>query len=204
VSLLIVRHGETALNVSRTLQPADTPLSPQGLAQAEALARRIAGLAAAGIVSSDLPRALRTAQAIAAATGLPIVTSALLQERNFGDLRGLPYDSLGYDPMTMTDAPPGGESAEQFRCRAAAGFAWLVAQRRSLGGPLVVVSHGLLIRAWLERHALLRQDGPLPAKLSNTSLTVLSALPPHTVERLDCTAHLDAATRADRDSLSGG
>ncbi|HEY9065800.1 MAG TPA: histidine phosphatase family protein, partial [Burkholderiaceae bacterium] len=45
MSLLLVRHGETALNATRVLQPADTPLSARGIAQAEAIARRlVAGL----------------------------------------------------------------------------------------------------------------------------------------------------------------
>lgn len=204
MSLLIVRHGETALNVARVLQPADTPLSAQGLAQAGALAQRMAAFGAAGIVSSDLPRALQTAQAIAATTGLPIVANALLQERNFGDLRGLSYDSLGYDPMTMPTAPPGGESAVQFRDRVAAAFSWLVAQRATLSGPLIVVSHGLVIHAWLDRHGRLPPGRTLPPRLSNTSLSILAALPPHDIERLDCVAHLDTETRADPHSLSGG
>jgi probable phosphoglycerate mutase len=101
MSIILVRHGETPLNVARTLQPADTPLSATGLAQAEAVAKRLAGLQLAAIVSSDLPRALSTAQAIAAATGAPISTTTLLHERNFGDLRGQPYDTLGFNPLTM-------------------------------------------------------------------------------------------------------
>ena len=39
MNLLLIRHGETALNVPRVLQPADTPLSARGMAQAEALAQ---------------------------------------------------------------------------------------------------------------------------------------------------------------------
>ena len=35
MTLLFVRHGETALNAARVMQPADTPLSPRGLAQAQ-------------------------------------------------------------------------------------------------------------------------------------------------------------------------
>ena len=106
MSLLLIRHGETALNVARVLQPADTPLSARGVEQAEALANRLAASGVARIVSSDLPRALRTAQAIAAGTGARIETSALLQERNFGDWRGQPYDAMTIDPLTMREAPP--------------------------------------------------------------------------------------------------
>ena len=111
MQLLIIRHGETPLNVARVMQSADTPLSDNGQAQAARLGQRLTG-----IVSSDLPRALQTAEAIAAATGLPIITSALLHERNFGDLRGRPHASLGFDALAMTEAPPNGESMADFDC----------------------------------------------------------------------------------------
>jgi 2,3-bisphosphoglycerate-dependent phosphoglycerate mutase len=149
MSLLLIRHGETALNVARVLQPADTPLSARGVAQAEALAQRLATLGIGAIVSSDLPRALRTAQAIAAATGAPIETSALLQERNFGDWRGQPYDALAIDPLTLQEAPPGGESVAAFEQRVARAFARVVELQALRGGTLAVVSHGLVIRAML-------------------------------------------------------
>lgn len=116
MSIILVRHGETPLNVTCMLQPADTPLSANGLAQAQAqaVALRLAGIQLAGIVSSDLPRALSTAEAIAAATGLVVQTTPLLHERNFGDLRGLHYDTLGFNPLTMSEAPPSGESVAAF------------------------------------------------------------------------------------------
>lgn len=220
MTLLIIRHGETALNVARVLQPADTPLSARGHAQAAALGRRLAAAAPGqrpvAIVSSDLPRALQTAQAIAEACGLPVLTSPLLHERNFGDLRGQPYDSLGHDPLTSPDAPPGGESLAAFgeRCRQA--WAWLLAQPeidtdRPLAGPdqpvgpLAVVTHGLVIREWLERGTLQLPTGQvLERGLANTSLTIASRRPPHTVRLLDCTTHLDSGVGEDAHSLSGG
>ena len=206
--LLIIRHGETPLNVARVMQPADTPLSANGQAQAALLAQRLAGgqpLRPAGIVSSDLPRALQTAQAIAAATGLAITTSALLHERNFGDLRGQPYDTLGFDPLTRAEAPPNGESIPQFAARCAAAWAWVLQQQAALGGPLAVVTHGLVIKHWLQ-HGPLQVPATLvlPDRLSNTSLTVASAAAPHTASLVDCTAHLGGAVVADAKSLSGG
>lgn len=208
MTLLIIRHGETPLNVSRVLQPADTPLSANGLAQAAALAQRLAGDAAlrpSALVSSDLPRALQTAQAIAAACGLPLLTSALLHERNFGDLRGRRYDTLGFDPLTSAEAPPNGESIPQFAARCAAAWAWVLQQQAALGGPLAVVTHGLVIRHWL-LHGPLQVPATLtvPDRLSNTSLTVATAVAPHAVSLVDCTTHLSGAVQADAKSLSGG
>jgi broad specificity phosphatase PhoE len=208
MQLLIIRHGETPLNVARVMQPADTPLSANGQAQAALLAQRLAGgqpLRPAGIVSSDLPRALQTAQALAAATGLAITTSPLLHERNFGDLRGRLYDSLGFDPLTREEAPPNGESIPQFAARCAAAWAWLLQQQRALGGPLAVVTHGLVIRQWLHHGPLqVPADLALPERMSNTSLTVATAAVPHAVSLVDCTTHLVGAVVADAKSLSGG
>lgn len=204
MSIILIRHGETPLNVARTLQPADTPLSTTGLAQAQAVAQRMAGLNLAGIVSSDLPRALSTAQAISAATGLPFSTTSLLHERNFGDLRGQPYDSLGFNPLTMTDAPPGGESAAQFRERVAQAFAYIVALRGTLAGNLAVVTHGLVIRALLANHLGAAETETVTLRVGNTSVTIVGPAAPHAVELLDCTVHLDDSTQHNARSLSGG
>lgn len=211
MTLLIIRHGETPLNVTRVLQPADTPLSANGLAQAAALAQRLADdavLRPTALVSSDLPRALQTAQAIAAACGLPLLTSPLLHERNFGDLRGLPYDTLGFDPLTRDEAPANGESTAQFSARCDAAFAWVLAQQAALGHPqacLAVVSHGLVIKHWLQHGTLQLTAGlDAPHRLANTSLTVASAAAPHLVRLVDCTAHLAGGVAEDAASLSGG
>jgi probable phosphoglycerate mutase len=122
MSIILIRHGETAFNVARVFQPADTPLSERGISQAEALGKRMTSMGITAIISSDLPRALRTAQAIAATTGAPIETTSLLQEKNFGDWRGKPYDGMGFNPMTMIEAPPGGESLLEFQQRVARAF----------------------------------------------------------------------------------
>jgi broad specificity phosphatase PhoE len=203
--LYLIRHGETALNVARVLQPADTPLSSRGLAQAAALVRRLQPLGLAGLLSSDLPRTLQTAQALADATGLAVHTSPLLQERNFGDWRGLPYDSLGLDPLATAAAPPGGESQAEFEARCQAAWRELCAMQSRLNGPLAVVTHGLVLRCWLVHGPLQRPDGmALPERLGNTALTVAEAGVPHRLRQVNCTRHLDGESRDDDRSLSGG
>jgi len=203
MSLVIVRHGETALNAARVLQPSDTPLGKRGLQQADAVARRLAGAGIVAILSSDLPRALQTAQAIAAATGAPIETTPLLQERNFGAWRGRPYDSLGFDPLTLAGTPPGGESVETFLARVDAGFALAVQRRAGLAGALAIVTHGLVVRAIIERHLALGAF-VVPAQVRNTSVTIADATAPHAATLVDCVRHLDDAAAHDTRSLSGG
>lgn len=204
MSIFLIRHGETALNAARVLQPAATPLNARGVAQASALARRLAALGVARILASDLPRALLTAELIADATGAPIETTTLLHERNFGDLRGLPYDTLTIDPRTSDAAAPGGESRAEFERRVDEAFEAIVRHRSTTRGNLAVVSHGLVIGALLARHAELAPGSTLPEHLGNTSLCVLADHPPHAVSLLNCTSHLDGAASDDSGALSGG
>ncbi len=216
MSIILVRHGETALNAARVMQPAATPLSERGVAQAQALGRRLAlgsggddrGLGPAGriaaILSSDLPRAWLTAEAIAGHLALPVQPCTLLQERNFGDLRGRPYDTLGFDPLVMQEAPPGGESASAFARRVQAAFDEMRRCHAGLdGGDLVVVTHGLLIRILLGGPLQLRAESLRDLHLANTSVSVFDAAPPHALHLLNCTRHLDAQARDDVRSLSG-
>lgn len=196
MTILLVRHGETALNAARVMQPAATPLSDRGLLQARAVAERLASAGLVGVVSSDLPRALQTAQAIAqAAGGLDVQTTPLLHERNFGDFRGRPHASFAFDPIEMLDAPPGGESMADFLARVERARQWVLQAHARLGGPLAVVSHGLVIRAWL---------GPDAPRIGNTAVSVLAAQPPHAATRINCMDHLHGRTAEDGSSLSGG
>jgi probable phosphoglycerate mutase len=205
MAIILVRHGETALNAARVMQPADTPLSERGQAQARAVAQRLAQQGGIGaILSSDLPRAWLTAAAIGAALALPVRPSALLQERNFGALRGRPYDSLGFDPLAMDSAPPGGESAADFALRLRAAFEQMLQQHAGQPGDLVVVSHGLAIRTLLAGPLRLGAEQLADLHLANTSVSIFEAAPPHALQLLNCTRHLDEAARDDARSLSGG
>jgi broad specificity phosphatase PhoE len=205
MTLLFIRHGETALNVARVYQPADTPLSPRGQAQAEAVGARLLAFAPVAVLSSDMPRALQTAQAIIAANPrLPLQTSTLLHERNFGDFRGQSHASLGFDAVAMDDAPPNGESMADFDARADQALALALSVRAQLDGPLVVVSHGLLIKSLLRRRIALPAGSVVPDRVGNTSVTRVSPQPPHQADLVDCTAHLQGRIAEDGNSLSGG
>jgi len=82
---IIVRHGQTQWNHRGVRQGhLDSDLTERGIAQANALASRLVREHFTRLYSSDLGRALRTAQIIAASTGHEIVTDARLRERNLG------------------------------------------------------------------------------------------------------------------------
>lgn len=207
--LWLVRHGETPLNAARVMQPPDTPLSPRGLQQAQAVAARLRNETLGELWSSDLPRAWQTAEVIAQACGRPIRAQPRLHERNFGDLRGRPYDSLGFDPLAMQEAPPGGESVRDFEARIDAAFDASLIAAQAGGGTLVLVTHGLVIHSLLARRVALPPDTVLPARIANASVTeiVLAAGPRGTLPqalRVDCTAHLLGDRADDPLALSGG
>lgn len=188
--IVLVRHGETDGNATRVLQGPNVPLNARGIRQAGALAERLHGLGIARVVSSDLLRARMTAEPIAARAGLPIETSPLLQERNFGDLRGIPYSQLSSNPFAPDSEPPGGESWPVFHARVAEAFALICSLRERTSGNLVVVTHGLVCRALVERHATWSDVGVLPDRFHNTSVTTLQPSAPFTVLLANCFAHL--------------
>jgi broad specificity phosphatase PhoE len=204
MAILLLRHGETELNAQRVLQPADTPLSERGHAQARALAQRLRGSGIAAILSSDLPRAWQTARPIGDACALPVTPSALLHERNFGALRGRPYDTLDFDPLVMDEAPPDGESAVGFAARVRRAFEEMLRWHSGLQGDLAVVTHGLVIRVLLGGVLGVDATRMRELHLANTSVSRFDAEPPHALQLLNCTRHLDTLGGAATRSLSGG
>jgi broad specificity phosphatase PhoE len=200
MTILLVRHGETAGNAARILQRADVPLNERGIRQAELLARRLFNHRFVHIVCSDLLRARMTAAPIAARSAIAVEESPLLQERNFGDLRGMPYAALTEDPFGPEFVPPNGEDWPTFHARVADAFDFIVSRRRSANGTLVVVTHGLVCRALVERHALLPEGAVAPERFENTSVTMLNEDAPHAVSLINCTRHLVTAAEVDRDS----
>ncbi len=88
--LLIWRHGRTEWNATKRIQgQADVDLDEIGVRQAQQAAPLLAAEKPDVIVSSDLLRTRRTAQALAAIMGLPVTTDVRLRERNFGPWQGL-------------------------------------------------------------------------------------------------------------------
>ena len=200
MKILLVRHGETASNIERIVQLPETPLNERGRLQAQRLARRLATLDVGRVLSSDLARARQTAEGLGATSAVEL--EPLLQERNFGELRGRTYASIGRDIFASGCMPPGGESWEVFHRRVDDAWARVVARARRCRGTLVVVTHGLVCRSLAERILALPQAVGAPSRWGNTSLTVVGAETPWPVEMLNCTAHLDGEA-ADRTVESG-
>ena len=198
--IFLIRHGETEGNALRIVQRPDIPLSPRGVMQAERLARRLASERVVRIVSSDFARAAATAEHIQRAIGAPLSFEPLLQERNFGDLRGTPYAKLGFDMFEPDYAPPNGETWRVFHSRVDQAWARVQVLAAETGGNLAVVTHGLVCRSLAARHLILADGESVPERWENTSLTIVDWPAPWRVRLLNCVAHLedlDAAPLAD-------
>jgi probable phosphoglycerate mutase len=167
VTVVLVRHGQTAMTVSHGYSGSGVPgpgLDETGRRQARdaaALVERIGrdlwgdvefpGL----VVASPMVRTQETGRIVADRLGLPLETDAAFQEANFGDWQGLtdheierrwpgllvPWHTTG----RVRPPGPGGESVADVGDRVRAGLDRL----QALGGPrtVVVVSHAVAIRA---------------------------------------------------------
>ncbi len=91
--LYLIRHGQSAGNAEgRFGGHGPTPLSDLGVQQAERTAQVLAKEGVNAIYSSDLIRAVQTAEPLAKLLDLPINTSVAFRERNVGVLQGLTFD----------------------------------------------------------------------------------------------------------------
>jgi len=202
--IVIVRHGETALNAARILQPPDVRLNERGERQAARVAERVADLGIHALLSSDLRRAQMTADAIALRTGLSVELESLLQERNFGELRGRAYGELGREVWAADYRPPGGESLADFDERVAAAWTRVVQVAAATAGHLAVVTHGLVCASIARQFLSLPGEERVPSRFGNTSLTICDAVAPHSVRTLNCVEHLRGlADASDGDAPSG-
>ena len=147
--LILLRHGETVWNVEGRYQgQGDSALTATGRAQAEAVAARLLRRRVEALYSSDLGRAVETARAVAAATGLIVNLDSRLRERHLGVFQALlkadirvrfrdEYRRFKIDPDYVV---PGGESARQCSVRVIACLEEIAA--RHAGQEIAVTSHG--------------------------------------------------------------
>jgi 2,3-bisphosphoglycerate-dependent phosphoglycerate mutase len=91
--LYLVRHGQSAGNAEgRFGGHSTTPLSELGKEQAEITARHLAKERIEAIYSSDLARAVQTAEPLAKLLELKIIKTSAFRERKVGVLEGLTFD----------------------------------------------------------------------------------------------------------------
>jgi broad specificity phosphatase PhoE len=147
-ALYLVRHAESEANAAgRFAGQQDSPLTPRGRAQAEAVAEFLAKVRFDRVISSDLSRARDTAAAIARRQGLEVETMRDLREIDVGEAEGRPFEDLRQRPDWTPDGFvqwPGGESLDQAYTRARAAVERIV--REGPGATVCIVGHGGITR----------------------------------------------------------
>jgi broad specificity phosphatase PhoE len=152
--LLLVRHGETDWNADRRWQGRDDPpLNERGLEQARELAGTLEGEAIDALYTSDLRRALMTAEVLAERLGLELRPLQELREIDVGSWSGLTFEELSerYPEQVARHLESwgsgweDGERPEQLTERVVAALRRIAAEHPD--GRVLVVVHGGVVRA---------------------------------------------------------
>ncbi|MBQ6006165.1 MAG: histidine phosphatase family protein [Selenomonadaceae bacterium] len=148
--IFLIRHGETEWNKQNRLQGnSDIHLSPEGFHQAMILAEHAPLQNADAIYSSDLARAVSTANILAERLNLTVNTMPLLRETNFGDWEGRFISELMEESpkafgkfFTAPERchPPNGETFLECQARVMIGIREIIANHENQN--VIVVCHG--------------------------------------------------------------
>jgi phosphoserine phosphatase len=160
VNLYLVRHGETAYNRDGLgLGREDVPLTSLGLAQAEAVGRRLSRVPLRRILSSPLVRARTVADAISWETGVPVEIRDGLIELDVGETEGMTFAAMREKYPEFLDrwggpeghlaVMPGGESLADVDARLAPLLEEVLAAPDT--GDVALVSHNFVLRLALCR-----------------------------------------------------
>ena len=146
-TILLVRHGETVDNARQIMQgQTQGELNERGREQARQVAERLATDPVDVIIASDLRRAIQTAEIIAAPHRLPVVTTPLLRERDWGGFTGR------YIPELRGEVWPDDiENEEALLTRARQLLLHITATYP--GKRVVAVGHGIINKAILAVYA---------------------------------------------------
>jgi probable phosphoglycerate mutase len=202
-SLVLIRHGESVGNATRTITHWRTcsGLSDAGRAQCELLAKRLdhtEELHGAVLYASTVRRAVETAEFVAPVIGADIVLDERFAELDPGeDCDGLTYEEIvaQHAPTWPVDDPeqsyyPGGETWSALHARVGEALADAVANHP--GERIAVSTHGGVIDAALRLALDLPLRGRFDLFTLNTSLTGLTrtASERWRLDRYNDTAHL--------------
>ncbi|TCH99892.1 histidine phosphatase family protein [Roseococcus sp. SYP-B2431] len=162
-----LRHGETDWNAEgRSQGNVDIPLNHVGILQAKRAAKTLHPVPIRTIVSSPLSRAKDTADMAAEVLKLPVLVDEDLREVNFGVQEGEPMGDWYDDWIADRFTPEGAETFAQLRARCVRA----INRATALPGPVLVVAHGALWRAF-------RYEAGLPANVRTPNALPLQVKP---------------------------
>ena len=160
--IYIIRHGETAYNVTKRLQGRiNEPLNEKGIALAEVTGRALAGVHFDLALTSPLIRSRKTAELVLEHSGnptTPLMDEERLIEISFGEWEGLCCAEYNYeipepdfhqffrDPFVMKTFP-GGEHVQDVVDRTTAFYQELIRRPELQDKTILLSTHGCAGRA---------------------------------------------------------
>ena len=139
--LYLMRHGETIDNARQLMQgQVQGQLNAEGIRQAETVRDELANLHLDAIVASDLRRSADTARIVAQPHKLPITTTPLLRERDWGDFTGRYIPDLKNLPW-----PDNVEKLDQLLLRAQRFLHYIYSEYPDQ--TVLAVGHGIINKA---------------------------------------------------------
>lgn len=180
--MLIVRHGETEWNlIGKHQGHLDSPLTESGIKQAYALGDGLFGKGIEVIYSSDLGRAIHTAEIIGTKLDLRVSVDSRLRERHLGSMQGLtneefrhrhPAEWTAFDSGDPDYCLPGGESTRQ-RYERSVECVEELAQRHP-GAKVLVVCHGGVLNGLFYKIIGIPLTAPRRFSLFNAAINRIS------------------------------
>ncbi len=197
--LLLVRHGITEFNSARRFAGySDVELSAAGYRQVERLRDRLVDDKIDAVYSSDLRRALVTAEIISSGHKMDIATRPELREVNYGNVEGLTFEEISrlYPEIaeSLTNFSlrlrfPGGEGFEEFIERTSKFLDKL--KRHTPSQTILIVSHSGPLRVLICHLLGMDLKHWRQIRLDNASLSIVETYPQGAIiSRLNDTAHL--------------
>lgn len=183
--LILTRHGQTDWNLQRRFQgQQDRPLTELGIEQANQLAARLQMVPIDAIYSSPLQRAHRTAEIIAAAHNMPVITDPRLSEMAWGIFEGLtkeevlmryPETAAMLNGTTRNIQAPGGETRQQCGQRMQTAVNDIVTNHPNQ--TVLLVSHGGALSTLMRVTLGLEASSPIQFHFGNCTLSELLLSP---------------------------
>lgn len=195
-TIFLVRHGETVDNARQIMQgQTQGELNEQGRSQARQVAERLSAEPIDAVVASDLHRAIQTAEIIAQPHGVPVMTTPLLRERDWGSFTGRFIPDLKGEVW-----PDDIESEEELLLRAHSFLLYLTTTYPDM--RVVAVGHGIINKAILAVYA----QCPMREvqRMMNCEVRILStsAVTMASATTAACTAAVRIATASSAESTT--
>ncbi|MDD2431320.1 MAG: histidine phosphatase family protein [Firmicutes bacterium] len=195
-SIYLVRHGITQYNLENRFQGhLDIPLSHEGVKQATKLARYLENNKIDAIYTSDLKRAVQTADYVAQAINLKLKILPSLREVDVGELEGLKWHEVkrNYPEWVRTGhnyGYPGGETRSEIERRVY--NIWDSLIKRHSSDNIVLVTHGGIIKALICHLLGISQENRSSFIIDNCSVsTIIVADSGVKVKSLNNTVYLE-------------